>query len=155
MPVKSLRKMAKDAGVSLKDAERYWKEGKKSAKEQGFEEGDDDFYAYTMGIVKRRMGLFSIAEMVYDNKGKPCSPKGFGRKLHSLFNIGEKVTLVTPEGRVKGQLIGFVPRGYAVVELENGTTGTFPIGNQEMGQPFIEIPSQHFAAARLQTIHKV
>ena len=51
--------MARKAGVPLSDAERYWREAKVSADEQGFVEGDDDFYSYVMGIVKRRMGMSS------------------------------------------------------------------------------------------------
>ena len=60
MPAPSLKPMARKAGVSLDAAERYWREAKRSAEDQGLSEGDDDFYAYTMGIVKRRMGLAGI-----------------------------------------------------------------------------------------------
>lgn len=48
-----LAAMAKDSGVSLPDAERYWDDAKKSAADQG----RDKDYAYIMGIVKKRMGL--------------------------------------------------------------------------------------------------
>ena len=60
MPIPALEKMAERAkGKSLQDAERYWDEAKDSAADQGFKEGDDNFYRYTMGIVKRRLGLAS------------------------------------------------------------------------------------------------
>ena len=59
MPAPSLRKMAKDADVPYEDAERYWREAKQSAKKQGVfkKDGEDDYYSYIMGIVKKRMGL--------------------------------------------------------------------------------------------------
>lgn len=52
MPTPALAAMAKNAGVSLADAERYWDDAKKLAKDQG--RAND--YAYIMGIVKKRMG---------------------------------------------------------------------------------------------------
>lgn len=55
MPSPALKTMAKKAGKSLADAERYWKEAKESAEEQGFEEGTKNFYRYVMGIVKKRL----------------------------------------------------------------------------------------------------
>ena len=63
MPASSLKSMAKRAGVSMEDAERYWNAAKEAAEDQGFVEGDDDFYAYTMGIVKKRMGLAGLLEV--------------------------------------------------------------------------------------------
>ena len=63
MPLPALRKMAKESGRSLEDAERYWDDAKEKALEQGFEEGDDDFYAYAMGIVKRRLSLSGLSRV--------------------------------------------------------------------------------------------
>lgn len=63
MPAPSLKSMAKRAGVSYEDAERYWDDSKQAALDQGFTEGEDDFYAYVMGIVKRRMGLAGILQV--------------------------------------------------------------------------------------------
>ena len=55
--------MAKRAGKPYEDAERYWKAAKISAKDQGFEEGEDSFYAYVTGIVKRRLGLAELSPL--------------------------------------------------------------------------------------------
>ena len=60
MPLPVLRKMAKESGRSLEDAEKYWDDAKEAALDQGFTEGDDDFYAYVMGIVKRRLNLSGV-----------------------------------------------------------------------------------------------
>ena len=62
MPAPSLKKMAKDADVDYEDAERYWRESEKQAKKQGIfkKDGDDDYFAYRMGIVKKRMGIASL-----------------------------------------------------------------------------------------------
>jgi Sec-independent protein translocase protein TatA len=56
----ALDSMAKSAGVSLKDAERYWDEAKaeymktKNKKEKDLKDSD---YRYIMGVVKNRMKL--------------------------------------------------------------------------------------------------
>lgn len=55
MPSEALKSMAEKHGVSLSDAERYWKEAKKSAAEGGHTED----WGYIMGIVKKRMGIRS------------------------------------------------------------------------------------------------
>lgn len=49
---KGLKTMAKKAGVGVKDAERYWREAKKSCKRKGVK----DFYACVMGVTKKRIG---------------------------------------------------------------------------------------------------
>lgn len=59
-PPASLKALAKRAGVSLRRAERYWRETKRDyLKRTGKSEdeltGED--YRYIMGVVKRRMGL--------------------------------------------------------------------------------------------------
>lgn len=51
MPTKALKSMAEKSGKSVKTAERYWDEAKKSASDSGH----SDDYAYIMGIVKRRL----------------------------------------------------------------------------------------------------
>lgn len=51
MPTAALKALAEKHGVSLKTAERYWDDAKRSAKGKDI----DDKYAYMMGIVKRRM----------------------------------------------------------------------------------------------------
>jgi len=58
MPAKSLNAMAKKAGVSLKTAERYWKEAKASYTHAKTHVADK--YAYIMGTVKKRLGLETI-----------------------------------------------------------------------------------------------
>lgn len=57
MPATVLKALAKKSEKSVQDLERYWKEAKESAKDKGFTEDEDRFWAYTMGIVKRRAGL--------------------------------------------------------------------------------------------------
>ncbi len=58
MPPKSLTSMAKKAGKSVNDAERYWEDSKKSAKEQGY--SGDRAYEYAMGVTKKRLGLEDV-----------------------------------------------------------------------------------------------
>lgn len=65
MPSDALKKLVKDApGKSLDDAERYWDEAEQAAKDQGLTEGSDDFYAYVMAIVMRRLGLKEASSLV-------------------------------------------------------------------------------------------
>ena len=58
MPAPSLKTMAHKAGKPLDDVERYWQEAKKAARKQGIfkRDGEDQYYRYLMGIVKRRLG---------------------------------------------------------------------------------------------------
>lgn len=55
MPPAALAAMAKKAGKSIKTAEKYWKQAKESAEKRGRKA--KDYWAYVMGIVKRRLGL--------------------------------------------------------------------------------------------------
>lgn len=57
MPIPALTAMAKKANKPLKDLERYWDQGKKSAEEAGLDPDTDNFFAYVMAIVKKRAGL--------------------------------------------------------------------------------------------------
>jgi len=67
MPAPVLKALAKKTEKSLDDLERYWKEAKISAKDKGFSEDEDRFWAYTMGIVKKRAGLSeSLREFIDD-----------------------------------------------------------------------------------------
>lgn len=59
-PPPALRSLAQDAGISLRRAERYWKETKEDYLERtgkSEEELTDRDYQYIMGVVKKRMGL--------------------------------------------------------------------------------------------------
>lgn len=59
-PPASLKALAKRAGVSLKRAERYWRETKRDYLERTGKSEDeltDEDYRYIMGVVKKRMGL--------------------------------------------------------------------------------------------------
>lgn len=57
MPAPALATLAARSSKSLKDAERYWKEAKAAAQHRGMTKDDPNFWAYVMGIVKRRLGL--------------------------------------------------------------------------------------------------
>lgn len=54
--------------TAIKKLEEMWEEAKEKATEKGFKEGDDDFYAYTMGIWKRMSGFKS------ESSGVRCVP---------------------------------------------------------------------------------
>lgn len=54
--------------TAIKKLEEMWEEAKELAKEEGFKEGDDNFYAYTMGIWKRMSGFKS------ESSGVKCIP---------------------------------------------------------------------------------
>ena len=94
MPSKSLETLVKDApGKSLDDAERYWNEAKKSAKEQGLKEGTDDFYAYVMAIVMRRLGLKEYSsEVVLSASSIRLSPKDRA----NLRKLAKSTTRIMP-----------------------------------------------------------
>lgn len=61
MPSATLKSMADKANVSIDKAESYWEAAKASA-EKKFKKSDPRFWAYVMGIVKRRLGLSSLKE---------------------------------------------------------------------------------------------
>ncbi len=56
MPNLVLKKLAKDANVSLLDVEKYWDEAKFSASKK-FDKKDFHYWSYVMAIVKKRIGL--------------------------------------------------------------------------------------------------
>lgn len=56
MPTAALKAMALKADKPVEKAEEYWEAAKKSAA-QKFKKEDPRFWAYVMGIVKRRLGL--------------------------------------------------------------------------------------------------
>lgn len=61
MPPKALAALAKRAGKSLRDAERYWREAKRDAEKRAAAgEIYGDKYQYAMGVVKARLGLESV-----------------------------------------------------------------------------------------------
>lgn len=60
MPSEALKSMAEKHGVSIDDAERYWKEAIDSAESKG--KTGDDKYRYAMGIVRKRMTSSAIEE---------------------------------------------------------------------------------------------
>lgn len=57
MPAAVLKKIADESGKSEKELEKFWNEAKKAAKEKGFDEDQDRFWAYVVGIVKKRAGI--------------------------------------------------------------------------------------------------
>jgi len=59
VPVAAIDAFAKQTGKSKKDLEQYWKAAKQSAKNAGFSKDDDAFWAYAMGILKKRAGITS------------------------------------------------------------------------------------------------
>ena len=69
MPSLSLKTMARNAGKSQEDVERYWREAKKSARKQGVhkKDGEQDYYRYIIGIVKRRLGKAYYANLIQLN----------------------------------------------------------------------------------------
>jgi len=67
----NLETLAKRAGKSTKDAERYWKEGKESAKKKGLSEKTSDFWKYVMSITMRRLGLGASVTSYDDKQGAP------------------------------------------------------------------------------------
>jgi len=58
MPAPALAAMAKTAGKSLSDMERYWDQAKASVtKQYGYAAGSDRYYQAVMGIVKKMAGI--------------------------------------------------------------------------------------------------
>jgi len=64
MPETALKNMADDSNKSLKTIKKYWDEAKKAAADQGFKESEDRFWAYVMGIVKKRAGIKESADIL-------------------------------------------------------------------------------------------
>lgn len=56
MPAHALASMAKEAGVSMKKAEKYWDEAKAQAAQKFKGKKTERFWRYVMGIVKKRLG---------------------------------------------------------------------------------------------------
>ena len=65
MPVPALKSLVEKSksNKTLSDAERYWEEAKEQAEESGLTEGNESFYKYVMGIVKKRLGLSSYSKI--------------------------------------------------------------------------------------------
>jgi len=55
MPVAMLKKIRDECGVPFSELEDRWKELKKAAEEKGFKEGDDRFYQYCVGVLKKTL----------------------------------------------------------------------------------------------------
>mgnify|MGYP000883479196 CR=1 FL=1 len=58
MPTKTLRLWAKEAGVSIKKAEKYWADCKEEAKEY-FKETDSEYWAYVNTCTRGKLGLLN------------------------------------------------------------------------------------------------
>lgn len=56
MPTPQLKSFAEKSGKPISDLERYWDQAKTDAAEK-FKHGSKKFWAYVVGIVKRRAGL--------------------------------------------------------------------------------------------------
>ena len=87
MPAPVLKSLADEAGKSLKDAERYWKDALESAKDRGFSENSERFYAYVTGIVKRRLGLASDITNIIKIAKFISAKKDFGKLADELIKI--------------------------------------------------------------------
>ena len=138
MPAPSLKKMAKDAGVPYEDAERYWYEAKDSATEQGFTEGEEDFYAYVTGIVKKRMGMSSLVKSLVKSFKQRVQLDDYSAKaleefieqqdedvLATYTKLLNKVTFKKGDRVMVNTGTGQKPKMYAgtVVRKRNGRTG--------------------------------
>ena len=53
MPSKTLQAMSKKYNIPIETLEKYWEVGKEEARKKGYRETDEDFYPYTMGVVKQ------------------------------------------------------------------------------------------------------
>lgn len=82
MPAAALKNLAARSDKSIDDLERYWDEAKVAAKEKGFSEDEDRFWAYVMGIVKTRAGLkesleemiLHVLDVIYEADEEPEKP---------------------------------------------------------------------------------
>jgi hypothetical protein len=71
MPSNYIKSLADKLGKSEEEIENKWKKAKKIAKDEGMDEGTDEFYAYVTGIVKKMLGLKEETTTANIPSGKP------------------------------------------------------------------------------------
>ncbi|MCK9556305.1 hypothetical protein M0R36_10940 [bacterium] len=89
--------MAKKAGISKEKAEKYWERAKKEANKKRNKLKKDSYYAYTMGIFKKMIGMESsgggiaVYETPHETKTKKIIKENmfvsFAKKLLESLNI--------------------------------------------------------------------
>ena len=57
MPSSLVKSFAKKTGTSIDRVEALWKKAKGISRSSGFEDGEDDFYAYTVGVLKKMLKI--------------------------------------------------------------------------------------------------
>jgi len=92
MPSATIDKIIKTCGLSKKKVETYWKDAKGSAKKQGFKEGDNNFYAYVMGIVKRRLSDSCIKKLGWETTSDIISNSIVPQPTKEMFDFYHKRT---------------------------------------------------------------
>jgi len=118
-PPAALASLAKKAGKSVKDAERYWQETKKQLlKSTGKKEKDltSRDYQYIMGVVKKRLGL--PTKPLKDSKVLETAKDAYGDEI----KVGDKVKVVepAPESELVGKVFTVV-----AIEDEDGRANVF------------------------------
>lgn len=97
-PPAALAALADKAGKSQDTAEKYWDMAKKSAKEKFGNKKDADYWAYVMGITKRRLGISGTKEST--EASESCAS---ATSLLEQFQIGEIdsffLVLQNPKGK--------------------------------------------------------
>ena len=83
MPAPALKTMAEKHGISLSKAEELWEKAKGIAEDRGFEEGTDDFYAYTMGVLKKMFGETSNSSSILSEIASGLASKARGKSLET------------------------------------------------------------------------
>ena len=62
MPTPMVIKFAKQTGKPVAEVEKLWDKAKESAKDNGWEESEDGFYPYVVGILKSMLGIKDTLE---------------------------------------------------------------------------------------------
>lgn len=57
MPVDIVKSLSDKTGKSVEEVEEFWKKAKQAAKKNGRDEGDENFYPYVIGILKKMLGI--------------------------------------------------------------------------------------------------
>lgn len=110
-PPAALVSLAKKAGKSVKDAERYWRETKRQLlKDTGKKEKDltSRDYQYIMGVVKKRLGL--PTKPLKDSKVLETALDAYDEEI----KVGDKVKVVEPASES-----GLVGKVFTVVAIED------------------------------------
>jgi hypothetical protein len=94
MPNNIIKSFSDKTGKTEKEIETYWNKAKKISIDKGYTETDDDFYAYTVGVLKQMLGINesdgqAATSVSSTGLGGPVPASGSGNAITHV-KVGEK-----------------------------------------------------------------